>query len=82
MHFNTIINKHKKGQPLHFVEETISILDMAPDGNWATAGFDVLIVCACFFNTKETEAYWWNKSVRDREDETGNGDHGVKATRN
>lgn len=44
-----VLTNTKKGQALRFGEETISILDMAPDRNWATAGFDVLIVCVSVF---------------------------------
>lgn len=43
----TRFNTNTNGQRLHFLEETISISDRAPCGKWATAGFDVLIVCAC-----------------------------------
>lgn len=50
-HLNTIIHKHKKRAATAFWGETISILDMARDENWATASFDVLIVCVrvCVF---------------------------------
>lgn len=51
---------------------------MAPSGKWATAGFDVLIVCVflcvcvcvceILFYTIEIEAYWRDKSIRGREE--------------
>lgn len=72
----TCFNTNTNGQRLHFGEETIAILDMAPSGKWATAGFDVLIVCVsscvcvcvCEIYTIKIEAYWWNKSISDREE--------------
>lgn len=39
--------KKKRAGAVAFGEETISILDMARDGNWATARFDVLILHVC-----------------------------------
>lgn len=67
------MNKTQKGQWLHFGQETISILDMGLSGKWGTAGFDVLIaicvcVCMCEIYTTEIQAYWWNKSISDREE--------------
>lgn len=56
----------QKGQRLHSGQETISILDMFSPEKWATASFDVLIVCEIY--TIEIEAYWWNKSLGDREE--------------
>lgn len=54
MHFITIINTHtKKRAATAFSGETISILDTALGGNWATAGFDVLIVSVFFLILKE-----------------------------